>query len=56
MENFDPERYANDNYDEETLSEINKGISESNGISISVNLEINEAENMETCKSGILRN
>ena len=33
MENFDPERYANDNYDEETLIEINKGISESNGIS-----------------------
>ena len=33
MEHFDPERYANDNYDEETLAEINKVIIESNGIS-----------------------
>ena len=33
MEHFDPERYANDNYDEETLAEINKVMTDSNGIS-----------------------
>ena len=32
-ENFDPERYANDNYDQETVAEIDKIATQSSGVS-----------------------